>query len=58
MKFKFLKNLFKSKEEKHREKLLKDYEEGKFLKIEKPNINPQQNHKKKKNKNKNKNRGN
>lgn len=48
----------KSKEEKHREKLLKDYEEGKILKFEDP---PQKKHKdenskkqKKKNKNKEK----
>lgn len=34
MKLKYkLKELFKTKGEKRREKLLKDYEEGKFLKI-------------------------
>jgi hypothetical protein len=39
---------FKSKEEKNREKLLKDYEEGKIVKIETPN--PQGHQKNKKNK--------
>ena len=35
----FKKPLFKSKEQKWKEKLMKDYKEGKVLKIEKPNQN-------------------
>lgn len=50
---KFLKKLFKSKEEKWKEKLMKDYEEGKVLKIEKPNPqNQNQNNNQNNNKNK------
>lgn len=31
-----IRDLFKSKKQKHREKLLKDYKEGKVLKFEEP----------------------
>lgn len=34
--FKGFKNLFKSKKTRHRERLLKDYQEGKILKFEVP----------------------
>lgn len=44
MKFPFIKKpIFKSKEQKWKEKLMKDYEEGKVLKIEKPSIQDNQN---------------
>lgn len=54
MKFQFKKP--KSKEEKHREKLLQDYKDGKVLKIETPNHQNNQNHKNNKKKKHNKGR--
>jgi len=55
--FKFKWPKFKSKAQKWNEKLMKDYEEGKFLEVEAPN-NQNNNNQNNQNNNQNKNHGN